>query len=267
LATVVAVVELVLVPVSLAKPASSAIERGPLAQASAERPACFPEIDSAMSVWSGRVLSVGSVFVDPNFQVYRVALVFGSAVLVSFGQALRVGWVFADRDFRACPVAPVFGSAVLASFGQVLWVGSVFAGPDFQVCLCPVALELDLASVSSGWVLPVGSVCRAWTAVVLGGDHLADFQDGWAPAGSPDGLEAYSAVDDSPNCRGSLAGWPTRSGVADTRGVADDKDSTNRPNNRGCNKRGALPSSIPIHPSPKADYQPAAPQSRFPPRN
>ena len=157
-------------------------------------------------------------------------------------------------------------SAMSVLFGRVLWDGLVFAGPDFQVC--PVALEFGSAvSGSFGRALSVGLVCRAWVAVMRGGGRLVDFQDGWAPAGSRDDSEACSAGDDNPNCHGSLDGWPTQSVADDTRRAADDKDSTTRSSSRGCNRRGAIPSSIPIHPIPKAGYQPAAPQFRSPLRN
>ena len=243
-----------MVRVSLPKPASSATGR----------PAYFRKVDSAMSVFLGPALLVGSAFAGPDFQVCPVALVFGSAVPASFRRVLLVGLAFAGPDFQVCPVALVFGSAVPASFGRALSVGLADSG--FQACSAALVTG-PAVPVSSGWALLVGLVHRAWVAVVLGGGRLDDFQDGWAPAGSRDDSEAYSAGDDSPNYHGSLDGWPTQSVADDTRRAADDKDSTNRSSSRGCNRRGAIPSSIPIHPIPKAGYQPAAPQFQSPLRN
>jgi len=218
-----------------------------------------------MSVLFGRVRWAGLVFAGQDFQVCPVALVFGWVVSALSGRVPLVGLAFAGLDFQVCPVALVFGSAVSVWFGRALSVGLADSG--FQAC--PAAQVTGPAvSVSSGWAaVLVGLVHRAWVSVVMGGGRLDDFQDGWAPAGSPDDSEAYSAGDDSPNCHGSLDGWPTQSVADDTRRAADDKDSANRRSSRGCNRRGAIPSSIPIHPIPKAGYQPAAPQFQSPLRN
>jgi hypothetical protein len=113
LATVVAAVEFS--RVSLAKPASSATEGGSQAQVSAERPACFREVDPAMSAWFGRVLWVGWVLTGPDCQVCPVAPAFGSAVSAWFGRAPLVDWVLTRPGFQACSVALEFGSAVSVS--------------------------------------------------------------------------------------------------------------------------------------------------------
>ncbi len=103
--------------------------------------------------------------------------------------------------------------------------------------------------VSSDLAVPAGLVCPRWALVsVPGGVRRADFRDGC----SPDDLAGDSEADGSPSCRDNLAGWPTQSVVRDNSCAADDKDSApNRPNSRDCNRRVALPSSIPIRPIPK----------------
>ena len=240
------------------------MENGPEGQFSAEKPVCFPETDWAIPALYGRVLWAGWVAAGPDFQACLVSLASGLALLVCLGRALSAGWVLTGPDFQACPVLPASGLALLVCLGRALSVGLALADADFQVG--PVSPVLGLSALASpGRVLPAGPVCRVWAEVVLDGGHRVDFPDGLA--GFPEDLEAYSAGDDSPNCHDNLAGWPTQSGAADTQGVADDKDSTILPNSHGCNKRGALPSSIPIRPIPKAGYQPAAPQFQFPRRN
>jgi hypothetical protein len=243
-------------------------ESVPQAQVSAARQACFQKVDSARRAWFDRVLQVGSVLADLcsrawRFRAWPAALLAGQAVPVWFGRAPTDGLVLAGPDFQAWPVALLAGQAVSVWFGQAPSDGLVLAGPDFRVWL--VFQALGSGSVWSDEVLPAGSVCRVWTAVVSAAGHPADFQVGWAD--SPDGLEAYSSADDNANCRGSRGGSPIRLAADDTNSAADDMDSTNRPNSRGCSRRDALPSSIPIHPIPKAGYQPAAHQSRFQRRN
>src|SRR6266481_4752069 len=78
--------------------------------------------------------------------------------------------------------------------------------------------------------------------------------DDCSPAAALDDWEADNSADDSANCHRSLAGWPTPPVAGGTRGAADDKDSAIQPKTRGCNKRGVIPSSIPIHPIPTAGY-------------
>jgi hypothetical protein len=72
--------------------------------------------------------------------------------------------------------------------------------------------------------------------------------------------------DDTSSCRDTLADSPKQWVEDDTTVAADDKDSTILPNTRGCNKRGVLPNSIPIHPIPR-DGRPARLRCRFPLRN
>src|SRR5271155_1405423 len=253
------------------------MENGPEGQFSAEKPVCFPETDWAIPALYGRVLWAGWVAAGPDFQACLVSLASDLALLVCLGRAVSAGWVLTGPDFQACPVSPVSGLALLVCLGRALSAGWVLTGPDFQACpvlpasglallVClgralsvglaladadfqvgPVSPVLGLSALASpGRVLPAGPVCRVWAEVVLDGGHRVDFPAGLARADFPEDLEAYSAADDSPNCHDNLAGWPTQSGAADTQGVADDKDSTILPNSHGCNKRGALPSSIPI---------------------
>ena len=86
------------------------------------------------------------------------------------------------------------------------------------------------------------------------------------PVDSP-AAAADSPSDDNASCRDIPAGSPKQSAVDDTKVAADDKDSTILPNTRGCNTRAALPSSIPIRPSPRADYRPVERRSQFPLRS
>jgi hypothetical protein len=217
----------------------------------------------ALLVCLGRALLAGRVLAGPDFQVGSVSPVSGLAVLACLDRALSAGWVLADPDFQVGPVSPVLGLAMLVCLGRALSAGWVLADPDFRVGRVFPVLGLA-ALASSDRVLPAGLVCRVWPELVLDGGHRVDLPDDLPRAGFPEDLADYNAGDDSPNCHDNLAGWPTQSGADDTQGVADDKDSTILPNSHGCNKRAALPSSIPIRPIPTAGYQPGAPQFRSP---
>ena len=155
-----------------------------------------------------------------------------------------------DQDF---PVLPVAGLADLA----LAW--------EYQV----VAADSDPADPYQD-----GSAFRVLLAVSTAGP--AGYPEACNPADSPvrkvDGYtraslpawEADSLADDNPSCLDIPADSTKRSVADGTRGGADDKDSTILPNTRGCNRRGVIPSSIPIRPSPRAGCRSAAPLSRFP---
>jgi hypothetical protein len=66
-----------------------------------------------------------------------------------------------------------------------------------------------------------------------------------------DDLEAGSAVDDNPNCRGSPDDWPTQRVADDTNDAADDTGPATLPNRRDYSRRDALPSSTPNRSIPK----------------
>jgi len=74
---------------------------------------------------------------------------------------------------------------------------------------------------------------------------------------------ADSSADDSPNFRRIPDGLSNTRDAGDTTGSADDTDSDPiLPTRRDCNRRGAIPNSIPSRPIPTAGYQPAALQSQ-----
>jgi hypothetical protein len=78
----------------------------------------------------------------------------------------------------------------------------------------------------------------------------------------PDGSADDSWAADSPNFHRSRDGLDSRRDADDTTGSADDKDFPIRPRRCDCNRRGAIPNSIPSRPIPTVGYQPAARQSR-----
>jgi hypothetical protein len=155
-----------------------------------------------------------------------------------------------DQDF---PVLPVAGLADSAS----AW--------EYQV----VAADSDPADPYQD-----GSAFRVLLAVSTAGpagcpeacnraDSPVRKVDGYTPACHP-ALEADSLADDNPSCLDIPADSTKRSVADGTRVGAGDKGSTILPNIRGCSTRGAIPSSIPIRPSPKAGCRSAAPLPRFP---
>jgi hypothetical protein len=117
--------------------------------------------------------------------------------------------------------------------------------------VCPASLAVLKAAPddSAVWSRADFPVPTADDSVVESPDEAADIP--W------DGI---------PSCRGTRADSPKQSVEDDTMVAAAYKDSTILPNIRGCNKRGALPNSNPIHPIPRDD-RPAGLRFQFPLQN
>lgn len=126
--------------------------------------------------------------------------------------------------------------------------------------LCRADLDSDLASVSasvlSDSVEPAGEF-RVGCPVPT----VADYR-----VGCPD-VADDNCLDDNANSRDIPVGLPTRWDAGGTTAWAAGKDSTILPSSRGCNKPGALPSSIPILPIPRADCRRARHRCRSRHRN
>jgi hypothetical protein len=155
-----------------------------------------------------------------------------------------------DQDFPVLPVAGLADSASVWEY-QVLTADSDPADPYQDGS----AFRVLPAESTVG---PAGcpEVCNLADSPVR---KVADCIPAHRPASEGDNL-----ADDNPSCRDS-PGDSTKRSVADgTRVGAGDKGSTILPNIRGCSTRGAIPSSIPIRPSPKAGCRSAAPLPRFP---
>jgi hypothetical protein len=141
--------------------------------------------------------------------------------------------------------------------------GSVFqaseaelqAGSAYQVLL--VELPADWAARADGIHLD------DFQADCSPGGYLVRRVDDCSQAGSRDGTAGDNSAGGNANRRGSPDGLPRQSVVDDTMDAAGDKDSTSHPNSRGCSKRGVIPSSIPIRPTPTGDCPPTMLQCRF----
>jgi hypothetical protein len=99
---------------------------------------------------------------------------------------------------------------------------------------------------------------RGDSAVGFRVDSQVPTEDDWARADFRDEA-ADTPGDDIASCRDNPVDSPKQWAEVGTKAAADDKGSTSLPSTRGCNKRGALPNSIPSRPIPK-DGRPAMPQ-------
>lgn len=75
-----------------------------------------------------------------------------------------------------------------------------------------------------------------------------------------------NSADDSASCHHILDGWSMGPAVVDTTSQVGDRAAPILPNNRGCNKRGVIPNSIPIRPIPKVDCSRSKHRCQYPHR-
>lgn len=195
-------------------------------------------------------------------------------------------WVDCGRSLSGDP-APARALVALMADSPVVQELAWMAGADPRARASVDLVQVGLTADPAGSVLMV-QVSVDCGPVLLGDSDQASDRDGLVrvslarpvgpadcqvrtagdctPADSP-AAAGDSRWDDNASCRDIPADSPKQSAVDDTKVAAGDKDSTILPNTRGCNTRGALPSSIPIRPSPRAGYRPVVRQSRFPLRS
>jgi Pentapeptide repeats (8 copies) len=247
------------VPALLSDPGSAAPEGGPDLQALAEGLVASNQVG---------LDQVGLDRVDLNqADLNQVDLVQADLNPADSNQAYSVQVDLDQADLDQVDLdAPVsfdrVGSVGLDDSEFPAWVAAPEAGPEFPGS---VAVPTD------------GPACLVLAGEFPADCHRGDFLAGCIPADcpvrtaddcspdrSPDDWGDDSFSDDSASRRDNPDGWPTRSVADDTRGAAADKDSPSHPTRRGCSTRGAIPSSIPIRPIPRAGCLPAAPRFRFP---
>jgi hypothetical protein len=197
----------------------------------------------------------------------------------SAGLAL-VGWSAVlfpdDSDSPVASVAPTVG-LVYSDSPLALWVenlpADLFPGDvEFRVESPADSVSSYLAFPADGVAdsacpvsLAVSKAALADSVVWFPADFPAPMVAGSVPADFPDAAGDILS-DDTSSCRDIPADSPKQSAEDDTKDAADGKDSTSLPRTRDCNKRGALPSSIPSRPSPKGG-RPVMPQFQFRRRN
>jgi hypothetical protein len=189
----------------------------------------------------------------------------------------RVSFLRVSRDEDgtdwSSPAYPVVVSAALDSVADCL----ALMGDRCQAYLCPAYLGLvylDPVYFRPGYPDPVYldqvySDRACFRLVYLDGDDSVfqalpvvskacrddcpDPRVGDLVRGDCRGAAADILADDNASCRDIRGGSPKQSDAADTRVAAGDTDLTILPNIRGCNRRGAPPSSNPIRPTPRVD--------------